>query len=128
MADKTSTSRRVYCEIYNTPDDAPEVFCPVNRYVRMSCPKCRVLRRFLLPEVRKITEAIKSNRANGTMYICLHNGNLEILVQPSTMTINISKLPNEIGKPWVRFEPSVSDETPEEAAPYLWKLAKEAAA
>ena len=81
-----------------------------------------------VPEVRKIIEAIERNRTGGTMYICLHEGSLEMLMQPSTMTINISKLPDEIGKPWVRFEPSVSDETPEEAAPYLWKLVKEAAA
>ena len=79
-------------------------------------------------EVRKIIEAIESNRTGSTMYICLYGGNLEILVQPSTMIIDISKMPNEIGKPWVRFDPAVSDETPEEAAPYLWKLAKEAAA
>ena len=128
MADKTSTSERVYCETCNTPGDAPEVFCPVDRYVRMACQKCGVWRRFLRLEVRKITEAIKNNRANATMYICLYEGNLEILVQPSTLTINISKLPDEIGKPWVKFEPSGHDDNPEYEAPYLWMLVKEAAA
>ena len=80
-------------------------------------------------EIKQITEAIKDNIGEHVMHFCLHNGNLEILVKSSGVTIDISKLPNQINKKWIKLDPSgLYDETPEEVAPFIWKQIQEAAA
>ena len=67
----------------------------------------------------QISEAIRENRNGQTMHFTIQKGHLRVIVRNSGCTLNLTKLPGNIGLHWIKYEPSADDESAGEAAKWI---------